>query len=51
MAVVEGVFLSPGHRMAKQPQDVVRLLPGIGIDGDAHAGTTVRANSTVSSKA
>jgi MOSC domain-containing protein YiiM len=40
--VVVAVSRSPTHSMAKQNQDGVRLLAGLGVEGDAHAGATVR---------
>lgn len=40
--VVVAVSRSPSHTMAKQNQAAVRLLAGLGVEGDAHAGETVR---------
>jgi MOSC domain-containing protein YiiM len=42
---VAGLALSPRHRFSKEPVPEVRLLAGHGIEGDAHAGTTVRHRS------
>ena len=39
---VVAVSRSPTHSMAKPSQPVIRLLAGLGVEGDAHAGTTVR---------
>ncbi|MGX7895391.1 MOSC domain-containing protein [Tsuneonella sp. HG222] len=30
------------HRFGKQPQATITLLEGLGVEGDAHAGTTVQ---------
>ena len=46
-ATVESVGASAGHTMAKPPRDVVRLVAGLGVEGDAHAGTTVKHRSRV----
>ena len=45
--VVEAVSSSPTHSMAKPRRDRIRLLPGLGVDGDAHRGTTVQHRSRV----
>jgi MOSC domain-containing protein YiiM len=44
---VVSVHLSPSHTMSKPVVDRVRLVEGIGIEGDAHAGTTVKHRSRV----
>jgi hypothetical protein len=44
---VVAVATSPEHRFSKDLQTVIRLLPGIGVEGDAHAGATVRHRSRV----
>ncbi len=36
-----------GHRFSKVPVDVVTLLAGLGVAGDAHAGVTVQHRSRV----
>ncbi|BBC72722.1 molybdenum cofactor biosysynthesis protein [Altererythrobacter sp. B11] len=36
------VARSPRHGFAKQSCTRIRLLPGLGVDGDAHAGVTVQ---------
>lgn len=42
---VVAVAASPGHRFSKQVRDVIRLLEGRGVEGDAHLGTRVRHRS------
>ncbi|WP_104989606.1 MOSC domain-containing protein [Deinococcus sp. NW-56] len=44
---VEAVSLSPVHGFSKEPQPEVRLLAGLGVEGDAHAGRTVQHRSRV----
>lgn len=44
-ARVVAVSRSPRHGFSKQVQDVVTLLAGHGIEGDAHAGATVQHRS------
>jgi MOSC domain-containing protein YiiM len=44
-AVVAAVSRSPGHTLAKPNQDRIRLLVGLGVEGDAHAGATVKHRS------
>lgn len=41
-AVVEAVSRSPRHRFSKPNELWIRLLAGLGVEGDAHAGETVR---------
>lgn len=41
------VCASPGHTMSKPVTDSIRLLAGLGVEGDAHAGTTVKHRSRV----
>jgi MOSC domain-containing protein YiiM len=45
--VVIAVSGSPAHRFSKQPVAEIRLLAGLGVEGDAHAGVTVRHRSRV----
>ncbi|MBX3284134.1 MAG: MOSC domain-containing protein [Actinobacteria bacterium] len=45
--VVEGVSSSPTHTMSKPAQPVVTLVAGHGVEGDAHAGATVKHRSRV----
>ena len=35
------------HRFSKQTQDVIRLIEGEGVEGDAHRGVTVKHRSRV----
>lgn len=44
---VAAVSLSPGHTMSKPNQGVIRLIAGIGVEGDAHSGATVKHRSRV----
>ena len=44
---VIAVCASPGHTMSKPATDSIRLLAGLGVEGDAHAGTTVKHRSRV----
>lgn len=40
--VVIAVSLSPGHTFSKPNQPEVRLIAGLGVEGDAHSGATVQ---------
>ena len=44
---VVAVALDGEHRFSKQPQREVRLVEGLGVEGDAHAGATVQHRSRV----
>jgi len=44
---VAAVSRSASHTFSKRCEDVVRLLDGVGVEGDAHAGRTVRHRSRV----
>lgn len=44
---VLAVSSSPKHDFGKQAQASIRLLPGVGVEGDAHAGPTVQHRSRV----
>lgn len=44
---VEAVSQSGTHRFSKTPRMWIRLLPGLGVEGDAHAGATVKHRSRV----
>ena len=44
-AIVTAVSRSPKHTMAKPSELSVRLLAGLGVEGDAHAGETVQHRS------
>ena len=41
-AVVHAVHLSPTHSFSKATQFSIRVLAGLGVDGDAHMGVTVK---------
>jgi MOSC domain len=45
--VVEAVSLSPGHTMSKPNQPSIRLVAGMGVEGDAHMGELVKHRSRV----
>ena len=34
--------MSPKHGFSKQPQTSIRLIAGLGVEGDAHCGATVQ---------
>lgn len=44
---VLSVSAARGHGFSKKPQMWIRLVAGLGVDGDAHAGTTVKHRSRV----
>jgi MOSC domain-containing protein YiiM len=46
-AVVAGVSATATHAFSKAPLPVIRLVQGLGVEGDAHAGATVRHRSRV----
>ena len=46
-ATVFAVARSPRHRFSKSTESSITLLEGLGVDGDAHAGVTVRHRSRV----
>ena len=45
MGVVVSVSRSPRHRFSKDVLDVVTLVEGHGVEGDAHAGATIQHRS------
>lgn len=47
MAVVTSVGSSPAHRVAKPPRARIRLVEGLGVEGDAHFGARVQHRSRV----
>ena len=47
MAVVVSVSCDRAHRFSKVAGGEVRLIAGLGVEGDAHAGATVRHRSRV----
>jgi MOSC domain-containing protein YiiM len=46
-AQVIAVSRSSTHTMSKPNQERIRLLPGLGVEGDAHLGETVKHRSRV----
>ena len=44
---VTAVSRSQKHTFSKQPQAMIRLLAGLGVEGDAHMGKTVKHRSRV----
>jgi MOSC domain-containing protein YiiM len=46
-AVVVAVSRSSAHTFSKPVEPVIRLIAGLGVEGDAHAGETVRHRSRV----
>lgn len=44
---VIAVHVSAGHTFSKTPQDVIRLLAGQGVEGDAHCAPTVKHRARV----
>ena len=46
-AVVLAVSSSASHTMTKTNQKSIRLVEGVGVEGDAHAGKTVKHRSRV----
>jgi MOSC domain-containing protein YiiM len=47
MGLVVAVSRRAGHKLAKPNRDAIRLLAGLGVEGDAHAGETVEHRSRV----
>jgi MOSC domain-containing protein YiiM len=47
MSTVTAVFRSATHTMRKSLEPSIRLLAGLGVEGDAHAGVTVKHRSRV----
>ena len=45
--VVTAVSRSAGHALIKPNEDKIRLVAGLGVDGDAHSGVTVKHRSRV----
>lgn len=45
--VVTAVALAAGHEFSKPLRPSIRLLAGLGVDGDAHLGVTVKHRSRV----
>lgn len=47
LATVESVHASAGHTFSKAALNRIRLLAGLGVEGDAHMGATVKHRSRV----
>jgi hypothetical protein len=47
MSTVTAVHRSPTHTMSKTLEPSIRLLAGLGVEGDAHMGVTVKHRSRV----
>ena len=47
MGIVEAVSRSKSHSFSKRPEAWIRLIAGLGVEGDAHAGATVKHRSRV----
>jgi len=45
--IVTAVSRSPRHTLVKSNEDCVKLVAGMGVEGDAHLGTTVKHRSRV----
>jgi MOSC domain-containing protein YiiM len=45
--IVLAVHRSPTHSFSKKPALSIRLIAGLGVEGDAHAGETVKHRSRV----
>ncbi|HEY5302222.1 MAG TPA: MOSC domain-containing protein [Acetobacteraceae bacterium] len=46
-AIVTAVSLDAAHHFSKPAHESIRLLAGLGVEGDAHLGTTVKHRSRV----
>jgi hypothetical protein len=46
-AIVAAVHASPSHTFTKLAASAIRLLPGLGVEGDAHMGEFVKHRSRV----
>ncbi|MCV2350993.1 MOSC domain-containing protein [Paucibacter sp. Y2R2-4] len=44
---VLAVFKDPSHRFSKSAAPAIQLLTGLGVEGDAHCGVTVKHRSRV----
>src|SRR4051794_32388627 len=49
MSRVLAVAAAPGHQLGKRLVDEIRLVPGLGVEGDAHLGETTQRQSQVRS--
>jgi MOSC domain-containing protein YiiM len=48
---VVAVSASQGHMISKVNREAIRLIAGVGVEGDAHAGATVKHRSRVAKDA
>jgi len=48
-AIVTAVSRSPGHTFSKPNMPTIRLIAGLGVEGDAHMGENVKHRSRVRS--
>jgi len=46
-SIITAVSLSSGHTFSKPTQKSIRLIAGVGVEGDAHSGVTVKHRSRV----
>jgi MOSC domain-containing protein YiiM len=46
-AIVVAVSRSPAHTFSKRVEESIRLVAGLGVEGDAHLGATVKHRSRV----
>ena len=46
-AYIQALAQDGAHRFSKQPVESLKLLTGLGVEGDAHAGVTVKHRSRV----
>lgn len=47
MPAILALHRSPSHEFSKQTETELRLIAGLGVEGDAHAGETVKHRSRV----
>ena len=47
MPAILALHRSPVHEFSKQTENELRLIEGLGVEGDAHAGETVKHRSRV----
>lgn len=47
LGTVIAVSLSKKHTFSKENQDIIKLVKGLGVEGDAHFGSTVKHRSRV----
>ena len=51
VGIVAAVHRSSSHNFSKFAEDTIALLTGLGVQGDAHCGTTVKHRSRVATDA